>query len=101
MTILEAMMSQKAIVASRVGALPELLEHGKSDLLFSPGNTEELTSILRILLDDEGKRRTLGRGAYAVAQARYSPDATLNRLETVYDSILHRNIEVKSENVAG
>jgi glycosyltransferase involved in cell wall biosynthesis len=50
--LLEAMAMAKPVVASRVGGIPDLVEHGVNGYLVRPGSAEELQeAILRILND--------------------------------------------------
>ncbi|MET1086851.1 MAG: glycosyltransferase family 4 protein [Arthrobacter sp.] len=48
----EAMACAKPVVASRLPALAEIVEHEVTGLLTAPGNRDELADALRILLDD-------------------------------------------------
>jgi glycosyltransferase involved in cell wall biosynthesis len=50
--LIEALAMGKPVVASRVAGIPELVEHGRSGLLFTPSDTEDLEEVLaRILVD--------------------------------------------------
>jgi len=63
LTLMEAMAFEKPVVASRVGGVPELVDHGKTGLLVDRGDVRGLSdSILRIL--DDGKlANRLGKAA--------------------------------------
>lgn len=43
-TITEAMAAQKPVIASNIGGIPELVDHGKTGYLFEPGNPKALVS---------------------------------------------------------
>ena len=45
--VLEASIGELPVVASRVGGLPEVIDHGKTGLLFEPGNEAALLECLR------------------------------------------------------
>jgi glycosyltransferase involved in cell wall biosynthesis len=46
MVNLEAMASGLPIIASNVGAVPELIENGKTGFIFEPGNTDQLINCI-------------------------------------------------------
>jgi len=52
-TALEAMALGKAVICSRIGGLPELIQNHKTGLTFEAGNSEELATILRSLESSE------------------------------------------------
>ena len=74
MTLLEAGLAGKAVVASRTDGVPEVIEDGVSGLLVTPGDTTELEAALRRLSLNPELRRKLGEGlqrkteSYTVAQ---------------------------------
>ncbi|QIF05776.1 glycosyltransferase family 4 protein [Roseimicrobium sp. ORNL1] len=68
---LEAAVMQRAVVASRVGGVPEVVEEGVSGLLVEPENPEELASAIASLLDDPVKLRAMGEQASQLAEARF------------------------------
>jgi glycosyltransferase involved in cell wall biosynthesis len=62
-SLLESMLKGRAIVASRTGAIPELLTDGEDGLLVDPGASEPIERALRRLIDAPDLRRRLGHGA--------------------------------------
>jgi glycosyltransferase involved in cell wall biosynthesis len=84
---LEAMSAEVPVVASNIGGLPEVVEHGQTGFLHDPSNTSGfVTSVLR-LLTNERQRRAIGRRGRAVARERFSPDEMVARYVAVYDSL--------------
>lgn len=73
LVVIEAMSAGKAVLATRTGGVPELVEDGKSGLLVSPQDVRALGRGLRNLLADAGLRERLGREA-ARAAGRYRWD---------------------------
>ena len=63
LTVAEAMAGARPVVASRIGALPELIEHGRSGLLVPPGDDSALAAALQQLLESPSLRRELGANA--------------------------------------
>ncbi|NIL95867.1 MAG: glycosyltransferase, partial [Planctomycetales bacterium] len=51
-SILEAMASEKPVVATRVGSVPETVLDGKTGYLVTPGRPEEIADRTIELLDD-------------------------------------------------
>ncbi len=62
-TIAEAIASERAVIASRVGGIPELIEHGRSGILVEPGDVSALTAALDRLTEDASFRLELGQNA--------------------------------------
>jgi glycosyltransferase involved in cell wall biosynthesis len=60
LSLQEALSLGRPCIGSRVGGIPELIEHGIDGLLFSPGNVSELAEALSILMSDEWVRGRLG-----------------------------------------
>ncbi len=60
-SLIEAMRAGKAVVASRVGGIPELVRDGIEGLLVEPQDVPALTGALRRLLLDAALRDSLGR----------------------------------------
>jgi starch synthase len=59
-TILEAMACGTAVVATRVGGVPELVEEGVTGLLVPPRNENALAEAIIELLDDPARRQKMG-----------------------------------------
>lgn len=86
-SLLEAMTMGRAIVASRSGAIPELLKHEEQALLVSPGSTAELSQALCRLLDDAPLRASLGTAARRRAE-QLSPEIEREAWRQVYADLL-------------
>ena len=84
LVILEAMSSGCPVVASRVGAIPSVIEHGVTGLLVPPGDAAALAQALAACLEDAAARRAMGARARAVVCARYSWRALGARLLELY-----------------
>lgn len=82
--VLEAMATALPIVATRVGGVPELIEHGKSGLLVAPGSAADLAAAIVDLALGPLYTRALGQRARADAEAHYSFDLMVRRFEQLY-----------------
>lgn len=81
--IVEAYASGVPVIASRIGALPEVVEEGVTGLLAEPGDPASWAEAIERLRDDELSLR-LGEGAYRAWAERYTPEENLRRLEAIY-----------------
>jgi glycosyltransferase involved in cell wall biosynthesis len=62
-TVLEAFAAGKAVIASDIGGIPELVEDGRQGLLFEPGHAAMLAERIRSLLNDPKRLELLGSNA--------------------------------------
>jgi len=87
LSLLEAMFAGKAIVASRIGGIPEAVDEGKEGLLVPPGDVDGLAASVERLLLDTRYREALGKAAYARAMRDLRLDLTLDKYEQLYRSV--------------
>jgi colanic acid/amylovoran biosynthesis glycosyltransferase len=69
--LMEAMASGRAVVATRVAGVPELVEEGTSGLLVPPGSTEELAAALERLASSPEEREKMGRAGRRKVVAQF------------------------------
>lgn len=60
---LEGMTSGRAVLASIVGAIPEIIQPGVNGILVPPGDEKALAEVIRILLLDPARASWLGQAA--------------------------------------
>ena len=95
--LLEAMAMQKPVVASRVGGIPDLVEHGINGLLVRPGNVKELADALERILSDKRLANRMGREGRKTIKEQFSSDVMVQSIEKVYRGLLARKgIEVEN-----
>lgn len=85
-TIIEAMACGKAVVATNVGGIPEIINDGTNGLLVAPGDEAALVNSIQRLIDDEPLRRRLGEAAQTSASQNYSYDVLKQRIKLLYQS---------------
>ena len=91
MVILEAMAAGVAVVASKVGGVPELITHGKDGILFEPTKLMEMIDSVNTLLHDAEKVKSIGQNAKAMAYRRFHPRQIAQRHLEIYREILRVN----------
>lgn len=70
MSVIEAMASGLAVVATPVGAVPDIIKDGETGLLVEPGDVDALAAALTRLVEDAPLRQRLGRAALALHRER-------------------------------
>ena len=86
--ILEAMEAGKAIVATKVGGVPEAISDGVEGLLVTPKDSGALAEAMLKLLRDDDLRKRLGEAARRRARQEFSLDAMFAAYEKLYQEVL-------------
>jgi len=86
--VVEAMAVGKAVVATTIGGLPEVVAQGETGLLVPPGDAESLAATVVSLLEDKVRREQMGRKGKARAQERFSLGASVAHMEQLYGEVL-------------
>jgi glycosyltransferase involved in cell wall biosynthesis len=84
MVILEAMANGLPIIASRMGAMAEVVRDGQTGLLFEPGNHADLATKVRWLQTRPADARRMGHAARLLYESEYTPERNLNQLLEIY-----------------
>ena len=84
---IEAMARSKAVVASRVGGLPEVVRHQQTGLLIDL-RPDELASAVSYLLEHEDEREQMGAMGRRIVEEKFTLAHMVDRLEGVYAKAL-------------
>ena len=87
---LEAMTCEVPVVASKVGGLPEVIDHGVTGMLHAPDDFDGMAQSVAHLLLDDRRRRQFGAAARKVARDRYSDTAIVPMYEAYYEEVVAR-----------
>lgn len=71
-SLLEGAYEHCAAIASRVGGIPELIEHGQTGFLFAPEDVSTFAEYIYLLSTDHALRRRLAENLYQKAKADFS-----------------------------
>jgi teichuronic acid biosynthesis glycosyltransferase TuaC len=88
--VCEAMVAGRAVVATRVGGTPELVELGVTGQLVAPSDIPALAAALREVIDTPGRSDAMGGAAAARARETLTWSAVAGQLESVYREVLAR-----------
>ncbi len=87
LSLLEAMSTGKACIATDAGADGEVLENGAGIILSTNNVTTQLKTIIPILLNHPSFTRTLGGKARKRVLDRYTIDKNIDQIEKIYKEI--------------
>jgi mannosyltransferase len=90
-SVVEAMSCGAAVVASRVGAIPEIIDDESIGKLFPPGENEALAECaIKLLLQPEQAAK-MGQQARKVVEIRYAKHIVAKEMTDLYSSFLQRS----------
>lgn len=82
-SVVEAMACRLPVLASDIGALPEVVADGETGMLVPPGDVRAWTSALADLLADPVRQERMGAAARACAEAKFTWAASAQDLEAI------------------
>jgi glycogen(starch) synthase len=85
--VLEAMAHGRPVLGSRIGGIPDVVEHGSSGLLVPPNDPAALADSMEAVLGDDQLRRRLGVGAQKRAM-QFDARFVVPQIEAVYQAAL-------------
>jgi glycosyltransferase involved in cell wall biosynthesis len=90
MTVLEAMAASKPVIATRVGAIPRVIEDDRTGLLVNPGDTAGLRDAIARLLGDANLCRRMAAQAHEWVARHFTADAMARQYRSMYEEVLGR-----------
>jgi glycosyltransferase involved in cell wall biosynthesis len=84
MVIHEASARGKAVVTTRLGTMPEIVEDGVTGLLVPPAAPDQLGAAMLSLVNDPARAEAMGRAGRALMEGTYTPQAHLAAMLDVY-----------------
>lgn len=89
-SILEGAKFKKATISTRVGGIPDLIEHGKNGYLFEPGDHIRFSELILELAGDENKRTAMGEKLYEKSVMDFSVESMARTQSSIYSGILDK-----------
>jgi glycosyltransferase involved in cell wall biosynthesis len=87
-TILESYAQARAVVASDRGSRQELVDQGRTGLLYGTGDVEQLVSAIRLLSDQPALAAEMGRAGREQVRLSHAPEAHYDALLRLYEGVL-------------
>jgi glycosyltransferase involved in cell wall biosynthesis len=88
-SMLEAMGASLPIIATPVGAIPEVLEEGKEGFIVELGNIEALKTSIQKLAQDHSLRLQMGAESYRTAMEQYEINTMFSRFDRLWTTVLN------------
>jgi glycosyltransferase involved in cell wall biosynthesis len=90
LSILESMAMRKPVVATDVGGIPEIVNHGVTGYLHQHGNSKELADAIISLIEDPEKANRIGAAGYEHVKQNYSRQKFVDEIAKAYSDLTHR-----------
>ena len=91
LSLLEAMASGRAVIASNVGGIPEAIEHRHNGFLIQAGSIEDIVYATKTLIRDDRLRSTLGHNARLTVEDRFDWGQVVARVLDYYECVVNEN----------
>ena len=88
MVILEAAAAGVPIAAANIGGIPDLIEDGRSGLLFDPRDAASILNAVRVILSDDSKTTAMAQVARSACLEKNGPRTVAQRHLHVYDQVV-------------
>lgn len=88
LTLLEAMARSRPVIATAVGGVPEVVEHGENGWLVPPGDAIALADALELFHRKADSASLLGRAGGERVRREYHWQAVIEGFESVYDEVV-------------
>jgi glycosyltransferase involved in cell wall biosynthesis len=83
-SLLDAMACRKAIVATRAGGIPEVVDEGRTGRLVDPRDPRQLADAIVTLIQDEAMRKRMADAGYARVRKRFTVERMVADTAAVY-----------------
>ena len=86
-SLLDAMACRKAIVGTRAGGIPEVVDEGRTGLLVEPRDPHQLADAILRLIQDEAMRKRMAEAGYARVRERFTVERMVADTAAVYSRL--------------
>jgi len=88
--LIEALTYKKPVIASNVGGITDIVIDGKTGLLVSEKNSEELAMALKRILLDANLAKRLGEEGYTHVKEKFGWDRIIRQLKKTYEGAVQK-----------
>ena len=98
--VIESMALGRPLIGPNHGGAAEMMDHGKTGLLFKPGDAQDLADAILAFHNDPQLRTRLGAAARAKALSTFAVAAHVEQVQAVYDALLKTTERQKHEQLS-
>lgn len=88
LSVLEAMAAKCPVVATAVGGIPDVIKHGTSGFLVTPGDAEAMARGLLYVISRPERRKTYVENAHQEVWLRHSSERMVEEIYRIYEEVL-------------
>ena len=86
-SMLEAMAIGKPVIATRVGGIPEIIEHKEKGILVEPNNVDELVNAIVYILNNKEEAKNMGKEGAKIIFEKFNMEVITDKIEEIYEEI--------------
>ena len=86
--VIESMTMRRPLIGPNHGGAAEMMEHGKTGLLFEAGSADSLAKTIEVFFSSEKQRKKLGNNARRQALQTFSVETHTDKVQQVYHNLL-------------
>jgi len=99
LAIIEAFACGVPVIASRLGAMEQLVEHGRTGLLFEPGDVDDLARTMALAWEQPDYMARLGDQAREEYEAKYTASANYRQLMEIYQRVIAKRSGIRETQI--
>jgi len=88
LVVLEAACAGIPVIASKIGALPDIFTHNQEILFIEPGNVSQLVKSIEILINSHSERARLGANIKSAFEQKLSGKKIIEQMDAIYQNLL-------------
>tara|TARA_Y100001936_G_C16089179_1_gene684443 strand:- start:2956 stop:4011 length:1056 start_codon:yes stop_codon:yes gene_type:complete len=88
LTLLEAQLMKKPVIATNVGGIPELMKNGDNGFLIEKGDSEKFIEKLQIIIDDQIRSKRMGESGRRFVIENFSWDIIAKKFKNNVENLL-------------
>jgi glycosyltransferase involved in cell wall biosynthesis len=92
-TVLEAFMASKPVIASRMGGLPYIVEDGQSGLLFEAGQVDQLAQKIKQFAENPASAAAMGACGRRLTETKYGPEQGYQNLMSIFSQVQFSQVQ--------